>query len=120
MTVDASRLDLRLFEITGGADRLRVTMGRPHGEAVIRMTGGASQVRIDRPADVPVRLIVRGGAASIDLDEQHIGATTGRDARDARRRGGQGPHLDRVHRRRQQGEGGHGRRLSRAAALDGR
>lgn len=77
LTVDASRLDLRLFEITGGADRLRVTMGRPSGEAVIRMTGGASQVRIDRPADVPVRLSVRGGAVSIDLDEQHIGATTG-------------------------------------------
>ena len=77
LTVDASRLDLRLFEITGGADRLRVTMGRPRGEAVIRMTGGASQVRIDRPADVPVRLIVRGGAVSIDLDEQHVGATTG-------------------------------------------
>jgi hypothetical protein len=77
VTVDASRLDLRLFEITGGADRLRVTMGRPRGEAVIRMTGGASQVRIDRPADVPVRLVMRGAAASIDLDAQHIGATTG-------------------------------------------
>ena len=41
------------------------------------MTGGASQVRIDRPADVPVRLVVRGGAVSIDLDDQHVGATTG-------------------------------------------
>jgi hypothetical protein len=77
VTVDASRLDLRLLEINGGADRLRVTLGRPRGEAVIRMTGGASQERVDRPADVPVRLIVRGGAASIDLDDQHIGATNG-------------------------------------------
>ncbi len=76
LTVDASHLDLRLFEITGGADRLRVTLGRPHGEAVIRMTGGASQMRVDRPAAVPVRLVVRGGATSIDLDDQHVGRTT--------------------------------------------
>jgi len=41
------------------------------------MSGGASQVRVDRPAGVPVRLTVRGGAASIDLDEQHVGATGG-------------------------------------------
>ncbi len=77
VTVDASRIDLRLLEINGGADRLRVTLGRPRGETVIRMAGGASQVRVDRPADVPVRLTVRGGAASIDLDDQHVGATTG-------------------------------------------
>ena len=77
VTVDATRLDLRLFEISGGADRLRLTLGRPHGEAVSRMAGGASQVRVDRPAGVPVRLNVRGGAASIDLDEQHVGATSG-------------------------------------------
>jgi DNA-binding MarR family transcriptional regulator len=77
VTVDASRLDLRLLEVTGGSGRLRVTMGRPHGEAVIRMTGGASQVRIDRPAGVPVILSVRGGASSVDLDDQHIGGTGG-------------------------------------------
>ena len=77
VTVDASRIDLRLLEITGGADRLRVTLGRPRGEVIVRMTGGASQVRVDRPADVPARLVVRGGAASLDLDDQHIGGTTG-------------------------------------------
>ena len=54
-----------------------MTLGQPHGEVVIRMTGGSSQVRVDRPVGVPVRISVRGGASSIDLDGQHIGGTGG-------------------------------------------
>lgn len=77
VTIDAARLDLRLLELSGGADRVRVTLGRPHGETIVRVTGGTSQVRVDRPAGVPVRLSVRGGAGSIDLDDQHIGGTDG-------------------------------------------
>jgi DNA-binding MarR family transcriptional regulator len=75
VSVDATRLDLRLLELAGGADRLRVTLGKPTGEAVIRVLGGSSQVRVDRPAGVPVRLSVRGGAGSVELDGQHIGGT---------------------------------------------
>ena len=77
VTVDASRLDLREFELLGGMERLRMTLGRPHGDVVVRASGGSSQVRIDRPAGVPVRLVVRGGAGSIDLDGQRVGGTGG-------------------------------------------
>lgn len=77
VSVEASRLDLREFELAGGFERLRMTLGRPRGDVAIRVTGGSSQVRIDRPAGVPVRLVVRGGAGSIELDGQHIGHTSG-------------------------------------------
>jgi DNA-binding MarR family transcriptional regulator len=77
VTVDATHLDLRLFEVSGGADKVRMTLGTPHGEAVIRVTGGASQVRVDRPAGVPVRLSVRGGAGWVELDGQQVGGSKG-------------------------------------------
>jgi DNA-binding MarR family transcriptional regulator len=77
VTIDATHLDLRLFEVSGGADKVRMTVGKPRGDMVIRVTGGASQVRVDRPAGTPVRLTVRGGAGSVELDGRQVGGTAG-------------------------------------------
>jgi DNA-binding MarR family transcriptional regulator len=73
-------LDLRSFELTGGVDQLRLTLGVPTGEVPIRLTGGASSIRIERPAGVPVRMKLHGGAASIEFDRQKHGPLVDIDA----------------------------------------
>ena len=73
-------LDLRSFELTGGVDQLRLTLGPPTGEVPIRLTGGANSIRIERPADVPVRMKLHGGAASIEFDQQKHGPLVDFDA----------------------------------------
>lgn len=71
-------LDLRSFELTGGADQLRLTLGRPTGDVPIRVTGGAHAIRIERPLGTAVRLVLNGGAGGIEFDGQKLGATGGR------------------------------------------
>ncbi|HEY7702636.1 MAG TPA: MarR family transcriptional regulator [Candidatus Limnocylindrales bacterium] len=70
-----SSLDVRSFELTGGVDQLRLTLGRPAGAVPIRLTAGVNNVRIERPAGVPVRLDLRGGAGRIDLDDRRLNGT---------------------------------------------
>ena len=77
LTADLRDVDLRGFDIAGGADSLRVSVGQPRGETPIRVVGGANNVRIERPAGVPARVTVDGGAAGIELDRQRLGSTAG-------------------------------------------
>lgn len=65
-------LDLRSFELTGGVDQLRLTLGQPAGEVPIRLTRGANNIRIERPTGVAVRLKLHGGAGRIDFDQQRL------------------------------------------------
>jgi hypothetical protein len=65
-------LDLRSFELTGGVDQLRLTLGQPAGDVPIRLTAGANNVRIERPAGVHVRLKLHGGAGRIEFDQQRL------------------------------------------------
>jgi DNA-binding MarR family transcriptional regulator len=69
-------LDLRSFTLDGGADQLRLTLGRPAGRVPIRVTGGANRVRIERPMQVPIRLKVTGAAGGIEFDRQRLGGST--------------------------------------------
>jgi DNA-binding MarR family transcriptional regulator len=73
-----SSLDLRSFELVGGADSLRLTLGRPTGVVPIRFTGGVNGLRIERPAGTAIQLKLSGGAAGIEFDHQKLGATGGR------------------------------------------
>ena len=74
---DLKGIDLRAFDITGGADSLRLSLGQPSGKVPVRVVGGANKVRIERPAGVPARVTIDGGAAGIELDRQRLGATAG-------------------------------------------
>jgi hypothetical protein len=67
---------LRSFELTGGADRMHLDLGAPSGAVPVRVTGGAVALRIERPADVPVRLRIRGGATQVQLDDQRLGSAS--------------------------------------------
>jgi DNA-binding MarR family transcriptional regulator len=68
-------LDVRSFELTGGVDQLRLTLGQPAGDVPIRLTRGVNNVRIERPIGVPVRLKLEGGAGRIDFDRQRLNGT---------------------------------------------
>ncbi len=70
-----SSLDLRSFSLTGGVDRMRLTLGAPTGDVPVKFTRGANNIRIERPTGVHVRLNLTGGAGRIDFDQQRLGAT---------------------------------------------
>ena len=70
-------VDLRSFELVGGADSLRLTLGPPTGSVPLRFTGGTNNLRIERPAGVAAQLLLSGGAAGIEFDRQKLGATGG-------------------------------------------
>jgi DNA-binding MarR family transcriptional regulator len=73
---DLASIDLRSFDLTGGGDRIRLELGAPSGVIAVRITGGANELRIERPDDVPVRLRLKGGAGSVQVDEQRLGAAS--------------------------------------------
>ena len=70
-------VDLRSFEMTGGVDQLRLTLGQPTGEVPIRLIGGANHLRFERPAGAHVQLNLSGGTGGIEFDRQKLGATGG-------------------------------------------
>ena len=87
LEADLREIDLRRFELTGGTERIQLELGRPSGEVPIRLVGGASTIRFERPADVAVRLHLKGGTNGIRLDGETIGSKGGEfvlESRDAR------------------------------------
>ena len=77
LDADLSGLGLGSFEVIGGASKVAVTLPRPSGTVPVRVSGGSSNVPINRPAGVAVRVRVSGGATGLALDDQHFGAIGG-------------------------------------------
>jgi hypothetical protein len=73
---DLTAVDLRSFALTGGADRIRLDLATPVGVVPVKLTGGANDLRVERPRDVAVRLRLKGGASRVELDEQRLGAAS--------------------------------------------
>jgi len=74
---DLRQVPTTSFELTGGSERIQLELGAPRGEAAVRVVGGASTIRVERPADVPVRLSVVGGSGHVDLDGTRLGQRAG-------------------------------------------
>jgi DNA-binding MarR family transcriptional regulator len=70
-----SLVDLRSFEVSGGVDQLRLTLGPPVGIVPIRLIGGANHARVERPTGVHVQLKVSGAAGGVEFDGQKLGGT---------------------------------------------
>jgi len=78
LTADLGGVALQAFEVSkGGASRVVLTLPRPSGEVPIRIAGGLYDVRIQRPAGVPARVQVAGGASQLTLDDQRFRAVGG-------------------------------------------
>jgi DNA-binding MarR family transcriptional regulator len=74
---DLRAVPLRGLEVTGGASELTLRLGPPSGAVRVALAGGGSKVTLRRPADVPARLRVRGGASKLVFDAQRLGAVGG-------------------------------------------
>jgi class 3 adenylate cyclase len=74
-TLDA--VQLLGFEVRGGARAVVLTLPRPWGTVPVRLSSGASDVTMHRPARAGARVEVKGGSQSLTLDDQRFGAVGG-------------------------------------------
>jgi hypothetical protein len=88
--LDADLRDLQVesVDVSQGASRVEVRLPRPSGVVPVRVGGGASHVRIRRPAGTPARLRIGRGVADLTFDEQEFGAVGGRLRLESREAGG--------------------------------
>jgi hypothetical protein len=80
----ASQVDVDLrqgrvtgLEISGGASSVRLALPAPEAIVPLRIRGGASDLAIHRPANIPVGVRVRGGVSRLEIDARQIGAAGG-------------------------------------------
>src|SRR5262245_25394709 len=78
----SSNFDLRELTLAGlavfdGAFRLELNLGQPRGVVPIRITSGAVDVTIRRPADAATQLMVRVGATHVRFDERYAEVMSG-------------------------------------------
>jgi hypothetical protein len=77
-TVDARDGHVRGVDFAGGVTRIELWLPRPEGRVVARMAGGASEYAVHVPNDVPTRVRIGAGAASVSVDgESHSGIAPG-------------------------------------------
>jgi hypothetical protein len=74
---DLRSLELTGIEVRGGVSRVDLRLPRPGGSSIVRVSGGASHLTLRRPAEVPARLVIGGGASKLELDTQYLGAVGG-------------------------------------------
>jgi DNA-binding MarR family transcriptional regulator len=77
VTLDGAQLLLRDLSISGGLNRVDVCLPRASGTVKLCLDGGLSRVAIQRPAGVPIELLLRGGANRLEFDAQRFGAVGG-------------------------------------------
>ena len=75
---DLRALAVAGIDVRGGVNRVDLQLPQPAGTVRVRVSGGASQLRLRRPTGVPARLHIGGGASKLALDDQGFGAIGGR------------------------------------------
>jgi len=76
LDADLTGLDIRSVAFHSGAAHLRLVLGKPTVTTTIRLTS-VKDLRVERPADVPVRLEIGKGATKVRLDDRWFGAVGG-------------------------------------------
>jgi len=74
---DLRRLHLLSLRIGSGASGVEVELPPPQGVVAVTIGGGASNLRLNRPAEIPIRLRVRGGTSKLTFDDDSFGAIGG-------------------------------------------
>jgi hypothetical protein len=69
VVADLGDLELRSWEVSAGASRIEAKLPRPKDAVRIRIGAGASNVELIRPAGVPVRVHIGGGASKLAIDD---------------------------------------------------
>jgi hypothetical protein len=78
LRADLSHVLLDALEISGGASDVALTLPRPRGIVRVKIRGGASSVRIERPCGVAMRIQMTGGASDLTFDGSYVEAIGGR------------------------------------------
>ncbi len=78
LVADLGALRVTALEVTGGASDIEVTLPAPVGIVPVRVSGGASEVLLRRPAGTEARAEMNGGASQLVFDGQRLGAVGGR------------------------------------------
>ena len=80
LAADLRGLELRSLEVGGGASDVEIWLPPPSGLVPVRVSGGASHVRVHRPVGTALRAAISGGASQLVFDGQTLGAVGGRNA----------------------------------------
>ncbi len=77
LTGDLGALELAGLEAAGGVSKVDLNLPAPKRSCRIRVSGGANDLALHRPAGTGIRLRIRGGANKVTVDGQQIhgGAT---------------------------------------------
>ncbi|GIJ58560.1 hypothetical protein Vau01_060760 [Virgisporangium aurantiacum] len=67
-TVDMRNAALAGVDFTGGAARIEVFLPKPQGDVTVRMAGGVRDFAVHAPRNVPVRVALARGAATVTVD----------------------------------------------------
>lgn len=73
LDADLTGIDVRSIACYAGAAHSKLFLGRPTGPRVIRLSS-VSDLRIERPADVPVRVEIAKSCTKFSLDDKYYGA----------------------------------------------
>jgi len=80
ITAELGELDLAALEVKGGAHMARFELPAPSGVVPVRISGGASETAIRRPAGTAARVHLKGWASEFTFDDQTFSAV-GNDVR---------------------------------------
>ena len=78
-TIDLSAGRIGGVDLTGGASRIDLTLPRPDGTLMVRMSGGVSLFDVRTTDRIPVRVRVGSGAGQVTLNGQHHGGAAAGD-----------------------------------------
>ena len=70
ITAELGGLDLAGLEVKGGLSMIRLELPAPSGVVPIRISGGASNITIRRPAGIAARVHLKGWASFFVFDDQ--------------------------------------------------
>ncbi len=70
ITAELEKLNLAGLEVKGGMSMIRLELPVPSSTVPIRISGGASEVSLRRPAGVAARVHLKGWASTFTFDEQ--------------------------------------------------
>lgn len=76
LDADLTDVDMRSIALHAGAAHVHLVLGHLSGPRTIRVAS-VKDLRIERPAGVPVRLDIAKGAVQVGLDDRRLGAVGG-------------------------------------------
>ena len=79
LRADLRGLELRELTLAGGVSDVEVWLPAPTTVVPVRVSGGASQVRLHRPKGTALRAEITGGASQLVFDGESLGAIGGRN-----------------------------------------